>query len=198
MADAAVLKTAGGNTPSGFESRARHWSILPDLMQVERRDTPRTAGEKETLTAFLEWQRATLAQKCAGLSGDQLRERAAPPSTLSLLGLIRHMADVERGWFRRTLAQEDVPPLYYSDSDVDGEFDNVDTADVDEAFATWDAEAQRAREITAKHALDDIGRQRNGDPVSLRWILVHMTEEYSRHNGHADLLRQRIDGAVGY
>jgi len=167
-------------------------------MQVERRDTPRTADEKETLTAFLEWQRATLAQKSAGLTDDQLRERAAPPSTLSLLGLVRHMADVERGWFRRTLAQEDVAPLYYSDSDEDGEFDNVDTADVAEAFAAWDAECEQAREITSGHELDDTGRQRNGNLVSMRWILVHMIEEYSRHNGHADLLRQRIDGATGY
>src|ERR1700738_2718130 len=114
-------------------------------MQVARRDTPRTADEKETLTAFLEWQRATLAQKAAGLTDDQLRERSAQPSTLSLLGLVRHMADVERGWFRRGLAQEDVPPLYSSDSDEDGEFDNVDTADVEEGFATWDAEGEQAR-----------------------------------------------------
>jgi uncharacterized damage-inducible protein DinB len=167
-------------------------------MQVERRDTPRTADEKETLAAFLEWQRATLAQKSAGLTDDQLRERSAPPSTLSLLGLVRHMADVERGWFRRTLAQEDVPPLYYSDSDEDGEFDNVDTANVEEAFATWDSECIQAREITSAHELDDTGKQRNGNLVSMRWILIHMIEEYSRHNGHADLLRQRIDGATGY
>ena len=167
-------------------------------MQIERRDTPRTADEKETLTAFLEWQRATLAQKCADLTGDQLRERSAPPSTLSLLGLVRHMADVERGWFRRTLAHDDVPPIYSSDTDPDGEFDNVETADVEEAFATWDAECRQSREITAAHGLDDTGQQRSGRQVSMRWILVHMIEEYSRHNGHADLLRERIDGATGY
>ncbi|HWW10548.1 MAG TPA: DinB family protein [Candidatus Acidoferrales bacterium] len=167
-------------------------------MQVERRDTPRTADEKETLTAFLEWQRATLAQKCAGLTDEQLRERSAPPSTLSLLGLVRHMADVERGWFRRTLDQADVPPLYSTDSDPDGEFDNVDTANVEEAFATWGAECQQARDIVSAHELDDTGRQRSGRLISMRWILNHMIEEYSRHNGHADLLRERIDGATGY
>lgn len=170
--------------------------ILGRLVQYE--DIPRVGREKETLTAFLEWQRDTLARKCAGLDGDRLRERSAPPSTLSLLGLVRHMADVERGWFRRTLAGERVPAIYSTDADPDGEFDNVDTADVDEAFASWQAECERAREIVSERELDATGRNRMGTPVSLRWILVHMIEEYSRHNGHADLLRERIDGAVGY
>src|SRR4029077_9161552 len=109
-----------------------------------------------------------------------------------------HMADVERGWFRRTLALEDVNYIYSSDTDPDGEFDNVAGADVDEAFATWRAECDQARQIVPARQLDDTGVQRDGRLVSLRWILVHMIEEYSRHNGHADLLRERIDGAVGY
>lgn len=167
-------------------------------MSLEYTDLPRNADERTTLVAFLEWQRATLARKCAGLTPEQLRERSAPPSTLSLLGLVRHMADVERGWFRRTLAMEDIPEIYSSESDPDGEFDNVDTADVSEAFATWHDEYERARQIVASRGLDDSGRQRQGNIVTMRWILVHMIEEYSRHNGHADLLRQRIDGAVGY
>ena len=160
--------------------------------------TPSNADERTTLIAFLEWQRATLARKCDGLSAEQLRERSAAPSTLSLLGLVRHMADVERGWFRRTLALEDVEAIYSSDADPDGEFDNVDMADADEAFTTWHAECAQARQIVASRRLEDTGRQRRGEIVSLRWILVHMIEEYSRHNGHADLLRERIDGAVGY
>lgn len=159
---------------------------------------PRTADERTTLLTFLEWQRSTLARKCEGLSAEQLRQRAAPPSGLSLLGLVRHLADVERGWFRRTLAAEEVPSLYGSDADPDGDFDNVDSADRDEAFATWLAECERSRQIAATRGLDDEGRQRSGRAVSLRWILVHMIEEYSRHNGHADLLRERIDGATGY
>jgi len=167
-------------------------------MAVEYSTLPRVADELTTLAAFLEWQRATLARKCEGLTIDEMRRRSAPPSTLSLLGLVRHMADVERGWFRRTLAQEDVPARYSSDADPDGDFDNVDAADVDEAFAAWRDECDRAREIVAAHALDDVGVQRTGRTASLRWILVHMIEEYSRHNGHADLLRERIDGAVGY
>ena len=167
-------------------------------MRVEYVDLPRNTDERTTLIAFLEWQRATLARKCAGLTAEQMRERCAAPSTLSLLGLVRHLAEVERGWFRRTLALEDVEHLYSSSADPDGDFNNVDRADVEEAFTIWYAECEQARQIVATRSLDDTGRQRTGQIVSLRWILVHMIEEYSRHNGHADLLRERIDGAVGY
>jgi uncharacterized damage-inducible protein DinB len=165
---------------------------------VEYQEMSRTGDERSTLLAFLEWQRATLARKCEGLDADRLRRRAAEPSTLSLLGLVRHMADVELGWFRRTLAGEDVEYRYSSDEDEDGDFDNVDSADVEEAFATWREECARADEIISRRALDATGHQDTGREVSMRWILVHMVEEYSRHNGHADLLRQRIDGATGY
>ena len=108
------------------------------------------------------------------------------------------MADVERGWFRRTLAGEAVSERYGSDDDGDGDFDNVDTANVDEAFASWQEECGLADEIISRRALDATGKQRTGREVSMRWILNHMIEEYSRHNGHADLLRERIDGATGY
>ena len=161
-------------------------------------DIPRNDDERSTLLAFLEWQRETLARKCEGLDADQLRTRSAPPSSLSLLGLVRHMAEVERGWFRRTLAGEEVEEIYCTKDDEDGDFDNVDTADVDEAFATWRDECARADEIVSRRALEATGLQRTGREVSMRWILNHMIEEYSRHNGHADLLRERIDGATGY
>jgi len=151
------------------------------------------------LTAWLDWHRETLALKCAGLTDAQLRERSAPPSTLSLLGLVRHMADVERAWFRRVLAREDAPPIHYGPDDPDGDFDNVDTASAAEAFATWRAEVEHARELVAAQPdLEVTGvSQRTGKTVSLRWILVHMIEEYARHNGHADILRERIDGSKG-
>jgi len=167
-------------------------------MAADYVDLSRNADERTTLTGFLEWQRATLVRKCEGLTGEQLRERSAAPSTLSLLGLVRHLTDVERGWFRRTLALEDVQDVYSSEADPDGDFNNTDGAPVDEVFSAWRAECEQARQVVASRTLDDTGRQRNGRIVSLRWILVHMVEEYSRHNGHADLLRQRIDGAVGY
>lgn len=168
-------------------------------MTVDRTDPPFEAGERDMLEAWLEFHRATLAMKCDGLDAEQLRRRSVPPSTLSLLGLVRHMAEVERNWFRRVLADEDAPPLYYSEADWDADFNGVDDADPDEAFTTWRAECDAARANTAAvGSLDEVGRrQRHGHDVSLRWILVHMIEEYARHNGHADFLRERIDGATG-
>jgi uncharacterized damage-inducible protein DinB len=165
---------------------------------MERIDTPYAADERTMLLSWLDWHRATLALKCEGVDPERLRERTVPPSSMSLLGLVRHMADVERSWFQRTLAGEDAPRIYYSDEDPDGDFDNVADADVAEAFATWRAECERGREIVAATpSLDVTGTYRTGDIISLRWILVHMIEEYARHNGHADLLRERIDGATG-
>jgi uncharacterized damage-inducible protein DinB len=152
------------------------------------------------LGAWLDWHRATLAIKCEGLTDDQLRERSAPPSALSLLGLVRHMAEVERGWFRQVLSGEDVPDLYDRTSDPDADFSGADREDVAAAFAAWAAECDLARKAAdAAPSLDvmSAGLTGRGNRVSLRWILVHMLEEYARHNGHADLLRERIDGAVG-
>jgi uncharacterized damage-inducible protein DinB len=165
---------------------------------MEYDEIPRNGDERSTLLGFLEWQRATLARKCENLTHAQLRRRSAEPSTLSLLGLVRHMADVERGWFRTTLAGEEVADRYSSEDDIDGDFDNVDDADVDEAFAAWHEECGLADEIISRRALDATGFQRTGREVSMRWILNHMIEEYSRHNGHADLIRQRVDGVTGY
>jgi uncharacterized damage-inducible protein DinB len=171
-------------------------------MTVERTDPPYVVdGERAMLDYWLEYHRATLAIKCDGLSDDQLRQRAVPPSSLSLLGLVRHMAEVERSWFRRALAGEDVPGMYYSDEDPDGDFDNISDASVSEAFASWHRECDVARRnAAAAESLDVQGTRRGRDteePVSLRWIMLHMIEEYARHNGHADLIRERIDGTTG-
>ncbi|MBA2426275.1 MAG: DinB family protein [Actinobacteria bacterium] len=155
------------------------------------------AGERAMLDAWLEYHRATLELKCEGLSEAQLRERTVPPSTLSLLGLIRHMADVERGWFRRGIGGEDAPPLFYSEEDPDGDFDRVDTADVAEAFERWRSECDHARKLVDAEPSLEVTRQRREETISLRWVLMHMIEEYARHNGHADLLRERLDGSVG-
>jgi uncharacterized damage-inducible protein DinB len=170
-------------------------------MSVTRINPPYVADERSMLESWLELQRGTLLWKCEGLDPESLKRRAVPPSTLSLLGLVRHMSEVERNWFRRSLAGEDVPPIYYSDTNEDGDFDGVDTADVDEAFSTWRAECEHARRLAGAAAtLDQLSAKprRDGSTVSLRWIMVHMIEEYARHNGHADFLRQCIDGAVGY
>ncbi|ACZ86500.1 DinB family protein [Streptosporangium roseum] len=166
-------------------------------MTDNRVPPPFLGDERATLNNWLDWHRETLAVKCAGLSEEQLRQRSTPPSTLSLLGLVRHMAHVERVWFRRVLNDEDVP-LLYKTADPDAEFNDVDTASPEEAFATWRAETEHARKLSAEVPLDAIGKQqRHGQDCSHRWILVHMIEEYARHNGHADLLRERIDGVTG-
>jgi uncharacterized damage-inducible protein DinB len=167
-------------------------------MTVERIDPPLVAQEREMLDTWLDFHRATLAVKCEGLTDDQLRARAVPPSSLSLLGLVRHMGEVERSWFRRVLGGEQAPPRYYSDENPDGDFDDVAGAGVAEAFGYWRDECAHARErVAAAPSLDVTGTGRHGERYSLRWIMVHMIEEYARHNGHADLLRERIDGAVG-
>jgi uncharacterized damage-inducible protein DinB len=166
---------------------------------MERQEAPYRAEERATLVSWLDYQRSTLAWKCEGLTAEQLRERAVPPSSLSLLGLVRHMADVERSWFRRTLTGEDAPPLYWSDDEPDGDFDLVDDADTDEAFATWHEECAVARERqAAAESLDTAGlHRRSGEMISLRWIMIHMIEEYARHLGHADIMREAIDGQTG-
>jgi uncharacterized damage-inducible protein DinB len=165
-------------------------------MTVERTEPPLVAQERLMLDAWLEFHRDTLAVKCAGLTSGQLRERAVPPSRLSLLGLVRHMAEGERQWFRMVLGGEQVPYHYYTDDDPEAEFDVAD-ADLAEAFDTWRSECADARKrVAAAPSLDVTGTQ-DGKEFSLRWIMIHMIEEYARHNGHADLLRERIDGVVG-
>ncbi|MFD7548453.1 DinB family protein [Streptomyces sp. NPDC059816] len=159
---------------------------------------PSAGGERETLAAVLDWHRATFELKCAGLSPEQLSERAVPPSGLSLHGMVRHLAGVERWWFRIQFTGEDVPLLYYSDDDPDQDFDRLE-GDVEEAFAVWRTECERSRQITAAAAsLDETGtRKGTGEPISLRRIMVDLIAEYARHTGHADLLRERIDGSTG-
>jgi len=167
-------------------------------MAIQRTEPAYELSERVMLERWLEYERATLAVKCDGLDDTQLRERSVPPSSMSLLGLVRHMAEVERHWFHRVLVGADAPPLFYSEENVDGDFDDVDSASVAEAFTAWNDACAGSRENASAHTLDDTGfHPREQKEVSLRWIYVHMIEEYARHNGHADLLRERIDGAVG-
>lgn len=167
-------------------------------MPIERVTPPRVGGERETLRAYLDFHRATLAMKCAGLSDDELRRRAMPPSTLSLLGLVRHLAEVERAWFRRTINGEDVPLVWSAEGDYQAAYD-ASTATRTEAFQAWQTEVEHARRIErAAESLDVTGfNARLGEVVSLRWVMLHLIGEYARHNGHADLLREGIDGTVG-
>jgi len=164
-----------------------------------REGGPQLGDERATLNEFLRGQRLTLQLKCDGLDAGQLARRSVEPSTMSLLGLVRHMAEVERTWFRRRFAGHDVPKRYQTDADPDGDFNGAaaDPAVVEEARAAWHEEIAFAEQFTRDHDLDFTGCDSEGEPVSLRELLVHMIEEYARHNGHADLLRERIDGRVG-
>jgi uncharacterized damage-inducible protein DinB len=171
-------------------------------METDRARPAQNAGEREMLDGWLEHHRGILIWKCEGLTAEQLRQRAAPPSALSLLGLVRHMAEVERGWFRQVFLGEDVPDLYDRSADEDADFNDVDQADLAAAFSAFERECAASRQVVARApSLDVLSRQvspRTGQPFSLRWILTHMIEEYARHNGHADLLRERVDGSTGY
>jgi uncharacterized damage-inducible protein DinB len=166
--------------------------------EIKRQAPPYAAGERQMLEAWLDFHRDTLLFKCSGLTAEQLRQRNAPPSTLSLLGLVRHMAEVERGWFRRRIGGEDVGYLYSSEADPDGEFDHVDEADAERDLATYRQEIELARQAVAGRGLDEtFYHSHRKTDIEVRWVYVHMIEEYARHNGHADLLRERIDGATG-
>jgi hypothetical protein len=170
----------------------------PTFAGDSRAELPTDGDERAVLTAFLDWHRATFELKCSGVPPERLSDRSIAPSTMSLHGLIRHLTGVERWWFRIQFAGERLPMLYYSDDDPDQDFERLD-GDVQEALALWRAECEVSRGIVAKTAsLAQTGTEvRTGLPVSLRVILVKMVAEYARHNGHADLLRERIDGAVG-
>ncbi|GHE16131.1 DinB family protein [Streptomyces alanosinicus] len=168
-------------------------------MTVERIGPPHFGTERETLRAFLELHRATLEMKCEGLTEEQLKERSSPPSTLSLLALVRHLAEVERAWFRRVFDDRSAPMLWSEkEFDFQAAYDTTD-ASAEEAFAVWRAEVEHSRRIEREaESLDLAGHQpRWGEDVSLRMVMLHMILEYGRHNGHADFLREGVDGTVG-
>jgi Protein of unknown function (DUF664) len=166
--------------------------------EVKRTKIPLTSDERTMLEAWLQFHRDTLLTKCAGLTEQQLKQRSCPPSSLSLLGLVRHMTDKERGWFRHGFGGENVGPVYYNDLRQDADFDDVDSADPARDFDTYLAEVAACRAAVASASLDDVFvRRRDGRDSSLRWVYLHMIEQYARHNGHADLLRERIDGVTG-
>jgi uncharacterized damage-inducible protein DinB len=171
-----------------------------DLADDPREVRPPMPDERSTLGTYLRDQRLTLEIKCAGLDAEAMATRSVPPSTLSLLGLVRHLADVERAWMRRSMAGLDAPPLFWTPEDRDGPFDNAtaDPAVVDEAWAAWRAECAFTDEFVAYAPdLDVVGVDPNAVHATLRQVLLHLIEEYARHNGHADLLRERIDGRIG-
>jgi hypothetical protein len=164
-----------------------------------RTDPPTVAGERAALESWLEYHRGTLLGKCQGLTGEQLAERAVPPSSLSLLGLVRHLTDVERAWFRIRSAGEPGLSFRYSSAEFpDGDFELAEPSGAEADLAAYREECELARAAMVGRSLDDtFFHQRYGATIDLRWVYLHMIEEYARHNGHADLLRERIDGVTG-
>jgi len=168
---------------------------------VSRAVTATVGGERETLQSWLDFHRLTLLHKCSGLTADQLKLASAPPSNLTLLGLVRHMADVERWWFRiHSAGLTDLGHLYWNLDGGNGEddFEQVAGADAEADYQAYLNEIKHADEAVAGVPLEHTFlHRRRGNEMSVRWVYVHMIEEYARHNGHADLIRERIDGATG-
>jgi uncharacterized damage-inducible protein DinB len=145
---------------------------------------------------YLAWQRSVLLDRCAGLTGEQLAQQAVPPSNLTLLGLLRHMRKVERIWFRQRIGGQDLPPMYDPELGVDADFEDIDPARAAEAYELLVEECAFSDRIAAEKSFDDTVESR-GEVMSVRMVHVHMIAEYARHNGHADLLRERVDGRTG-
>jgi len=171
--------------------------MVEDIEDPRRREPAFVSDERTMLEQWLEFHRTTLVLKCEGLDAVALRARPVASSKLSLHGLVRHMADVERNWFTRVLLRAaDTPPLFFDPAVDDSELVPLDDADWDADLDAWHLECERSRAAAARLALDDTGLRR-GAECSLRWIYTHMIEEYARHNGHADLIREMLDGSVG-
>ena len=176
-----------------------------DLDDDPRENAPPLTDERTALTEFLRSVRLTLEMKCSGLDADALARRSVEPSTMSLLGLVRHLAEMERHAFRQVMAGRHTPRLYCSDTDRDGDFDGAvpDPEVVAAAWIAWRAEVDFAERFVADApSLDITAEHRSGlgsgdGPISLREVLLQMIHEYARHLGHADLLRERIDGRIG-
>jgi hypothetical protein len=168
------------------------------LSAVTRPDPPSTGDERPMLTVWLEYQRSTLLWKCEGLDGAALVRRGVPPSSLTLLGLVRHMAIVEWWWFDHIFTGSSSPEPISTADDRDADFNDLDPGRANDDLALFERRCDLSRAIaSAAASLDATSASTEKPTVSLRWIMIHMIEEYARHNGHADLLREQIDGAVG-
>ena len=170
--------------------------IAPDVERSENYPERRNDPEQTMLRDWLDWHRATLLRKCAGLGAAQLAPRAVPPSNLSLLGLVRHMSDTERGWVRQTFRGEQIPDLYYRPDAPDADFEEAGPASAERDYACYLAECRAVDAALDGAKLDDTFTFRE-QPMSVRWMWQHLVEEYARHNGHADLIREAIDGSAG-
>ena len=170
----------------------------PVVPPVTRPEPPQTGDERSMLAMWLDYQRATLRWKCEGLEGEALARRGVPPSGLSLLGIVRHMTFVEWSWFEKVFEGRSTAQPFPTDVDPDSDFNDLHPGAAAADFERFDAQCDISRSIVADaESLDALTAAGKHGPYSLRWIVIHMIEEYARHNGHADLLREQIDGAVG-
>jgi hypothetical protein len=187
-----------GEGTSSSESGLSDDDFSPVWADDDRPRIPRVAAEREALVAYLEYYRATVEMKCRGLTSEQARTRSMPPSGLSLHGLFRHLAGVERWWFQQNFERRDVPLLFVAADNPNLDFDLPSDADFAADLGTWRAECAVSREIVAAHDLDDTARPLDWhEYVDLRWLVLRMITEYAQHCGHADLLREGVDGRIG-
>jgi len=170
----------------------------PEISRATWPPASMVQDERTLADQWLEFHRQTLLWKCGGLTEEQLKERNIQPSNISLLGLVRHMAEVERDWFRTRFAGQQPGYLYVSEDDMDAEF-TVEDADAESDFAAYDREIAAIRELLRHRDFDEVFLDPNRNAqMSLRWVYMIMIQEYARHNGHADLIRERIDGQTGH
>lgn len=187
-----------GEAAVGSESGLADDAFSPKWADDDRPRIPRVAGEREALEAYLDYYRATVEMKCRGLTPEQARTRSMPPSTLSLHGLVRHLAGCERWWFQQNFERRDVPYLFFTDDNPNLDFDLPTDADFVADLEIWRQECAASREILRAHELDDTARPLDWyEDVDLRWLVLRMITEYAQHCGHADLLREGIDGRIG-
>jgi uncharacterized damage-inducible protein DinB len=173
---------------------------MEEIPRFERPKPLSSGDERDQLESWLAFYRATLLKKCSGLSFEDLCRRPVAPSPLSLLGLLRHMTFVEQVWFDARFAGNDVTEYYKQPDNRDADLNELDTATLDEVVANFQHACETSDELARGHDLNEMVRVpgTNREPVDLRWIFIHMVEEYARHCGHADLIRELIDGATGY
>lgn len=164
---------------------------------IDRAPLPNEGNERDLLTAFLEFHRQTLLWKCSGLTGEQLTSHSVPSTGMTLLGLIRHLTDVERAWLREVTSETPVQSLYWGQPERDSDFDDVAASDAEGDYATYVSELELCRQMQSKDLDATVVDPENGERFTFRWILIHLIEEYARHNGHADLIREAIDGETG-
>ena len=170
--------------------------VAPEVERSDDYPARRKEAEREMLRDWLGWHRATLLRKCAGLDAARLATRSVPPSSLSLIGMVRHMSDTERGWVRQFFHGEQIPDLYYREDLPDADFQEAGAAGAEQDYETYRAEFAPVDAALADLTLDDTIMFRD-KTTSVRWMWQHLVEEYGRHNGQADLLREAIDGATG-